>query len=160
FNYIKWGKADMIITGGSEAPINQSSIGGFNAAKALSTNNEHYKTASRPYDVTRDGFVMGEGAGALVLEDLELAKKRGATIYAEVVGSGMAADAYHMTGTHPRGEGAYLGILAALEEADIAPGDIDYLNTHATSTPLGDTSELIAVQRVFGTDAKLSISAT
>lgn len=160
FNYIKWGKADMIITGGSEAPINESSIGGFNAAKALSTNNENYLTASRPYDINRDGFVMGEGAGALVLEDLESAKKRGATIYAEVVGSGMAADAYHMTGTHPEGEGAYLGMMEALREAGIAPGDIDYLNTHATSTPLGDISELIAVERVFGADAPLSISAT
>ena len=160
FNYIKWGKADMIITGGSEAPINESSIGGFNAAKALSTNNGNFKTASRPYDINRDGFVMGEGAGAIILEDMELAKKRGATIYAEVVGSGMAADAYHMTGTHPEGEGAYLGMMAALEEADIAPGDIDYLNTHATSTPQGDISELIAVERVFGTNGNLSISAT
>jgi len=160
FNYIRWGKADMIITGGSEAPINESSVGGFGAAKALSTHNENPQIASRPFDVNRDGFVMAEGAGAIVLEDLELAKKRGANILGEVVGGGMAADAYHLTGTHPEGEGAYLGMLAALEDAGLAPGDIDYLNAHATSTPLGDISELKAVKRVFGSTDKLSISAT
>ena len=160
FNYIKWGKADMIITGGSEAPIAESSIGGFNASKALSTHNETPRIASRPFDINRDGFVMGEGAGAIVLEDLESAKKRGATIIAEVVGGGMAADAYHLTGTHPEGEGAYLGMLAALDDASISAEDIDYLNTHATSTPSGDISEMKAVKRVFGKKSKLNISAT
>src|SRR5690606_11383741 len=116
--------------------------------------------ASRPFDVNRDGFVMAECAGAIGLEDLELAKERGANILGEVVGGGMAADAYHLTGTHPEGEGAYLGMLAALEDAGLAPGDIDYLNAHATSTPLGDISELKAVKRVFGSTDKLSISAT
>ncbi|AGA76755.1 beta-ketoacyl-ACP synthase II [Echinicola vietnamensis] len=160
FNHIKWNKAEMIITGGSEAAITESSIGGFGAAKALSTNNEHPETASRPFDVTRDGFVMGEGAGALVLEELEHAKRRGAPIIAEVVGGGMAADAYHLTGTHPEGEGAYLGMLAAMEEAGIGPESLDYINMHATSTPLGDVSELKAIERIFGRDSKLSISAT
>lgn len=160
FNYIKWNKADMVITGGSEAPITESAIGGFNAAKALSTNNDNPATASRPFDVTRDGFVMGEGAGALILEELEHAKKRNAPIIAEVVGGGAAADAYHLTGTHPEGEGAYLGMMAALEEAGITPQQVDYLNTHATSTPLGDVSELKAALRVFGATQNLSISAT
>jgi len=160
FNYIRWGKADMIITGGSEAPISMAGVGGFNASKALSTNNEHPETASRPFDVTRDGFVMGEGAGALILESLESAKKRNAPILAEVVGGGMAADAYHLTGTHPEGEGAYLGMLAALEDANLQPADIDYVNMHATSTPLGDISELIAMERVFGVKPTLSVSAT
>lgn len=160
FNYIRWGKADMIITGGSEAPISMAGVGGFNASKALSTNNEHPETASRPFDVTRDGFVMGEGAGALILESLESAKKRNAPILAEVVGGGMAADAYHLTGTHPEGEGAYLGMLAALEDANLQPADIDYVNMHATSTPQGDISELIAMERVFGVKPELSISAT
>ncbi|QDH77877.1 beta-ketoacyl-ACP synthase II [Echinicola soli] len=160
FNHIKWNKADMIITGGSEAAITESAIGGFGSAKALSTNNENPATASRPFDVSRDGFVMGEGAGALILEELECAKRRGATIIAEVVGGGMAADAYHLTGTHPEGEGAYLGMLAAMEEAGIGPEKIDYINVHATSTPLGDVSELKAIERVFGRDSKLNISAT
>ncbi|MGJ7031988.1 beta-ketoacyl-ACP synthase II [Niabella hirudinis] len=160
FNYIKWGKADMIITGGSEAAINETGVGGFNAAKALSTNNEEAATASRPFDVTRDGFVMGEGAGAIILEELECAKRRGAAIIAEVVGGGMAADAYHLTGTHPEGEGARLGMLAALEDAGITAADIDYLNTHATSTHQGDLSELKAAERVFGASTKLNISAT
>lgn len=160
FNYIKWNKADMVITGGSEAPITESAIGGFNAAKALSTNNENAATASRPFDVTRDGFVMGEGAGALVLEELEHAKRRNVPIIAEVVGGGAAADAYHLTGAHPEGEGAYLGMSAALEEAGIAPHQVDYLNTHATSTPLGDVSELKAIVRLFGPNQNLSISAT
>ena len=160
FNYIKWGKADMIITGGSEAAINETGVGGFNAAKALSTNNEQAATASRPFDVTRDGFVMGEGAGAIILEELECAKRRGAPIIAEIVGGGMAGDAYHLTGTHPEGEGARLGMLAALEDAGIAPADIDYLNTHATSTQQGDLSELKAGERVFGAGTALNISAT
>lgn len=160
FNHIRWGKAEMIITGGSEAPINETAIGGFSAAKALSTNNEEAATASRPFDVSRDGFVMGEGAGALVLEELEHAKKRGATILAEVVGAGMAADAYHLTGTHPEGEGAYLGMTEALREAEITPEDIDYINLHATSTPAGDPGELKAVERIFGNHPNLHVSGT
>ncbi|MFK8269344.1 beta-ketoacyl-ACP synthase II [Capnocytophaga cynodegmi] len=160
FNYIRWGKADMIITGGSEAPITESSVGGFNASKALSTFNENPKIASRPFDIHRDGFVMGEGAGALILESYEHALKRNAPIVAEIVGGGMAADAYHLTGTHPEGEGAYLGMLLALEEAGISADAIDYLNTHATSTPPGDLSELKAVERVFGKNNQLNISAT
>ncbi|MFN8438542.1 MAG: beta-ketoacyl-ACP synthase II [Cytophagales bacterium] len=160
FNYIKWNKADMIITGGSEAPITESAIGGFNASKALSTYNENPNVASRPFDVQRDGFVMGEGAGAIVLEELEHAKARGAHIIAEIVGGGMAADAYHLTGTHPEGEGAYLGMLAALEDAQIQADEIDYLNAHATSTPLGDNSELKAALRVFGKRTDLNVSAT
>lgn len=161
FNYIRWGKADMIITGGSEAPINESAVGGFNASKALSTLNESPTIASRPFDVNRDGFVMGEGAGAIILEEYEHAVKRNAPIIAEIVGGGMAADAYHLTGTHPDGEGAYLGMLAALEDANISANEIDYLNTHATSTPQGDISELKAAERIFGRENnKLNISAT
>ena len=160
FNYIRWNKADMIITGGSEAAINEAAIGGFASARALSKRNDDPATASRPFDVTRDGFVMGEGAGALVLEDYEHAKKRGAMIYGEIVGGGMAADAYHLTGTHPEGEGAVLGMEEALREAEITAEEIDYVNMHATSTPLGDKSELIAAERVFGKRSSLSISAT
>ena len=160
FNYIKWDKADMIITGGSEAAINESAIGGFSSAKALSTRNDSPETASRPFDVTRDGFVMGEGAGAMILEEYEHAVKRGATIYGEIVGGGMAADAYHLTGTHPEGDGAVLGMNEALREAGITADQIDYINMHATSTPLGDNSELIAAQRVFGERKNLSVSAT
>lgn len=160
FNYIKWGKAEMIITGGSEAPITQSGIGGFNASKALSTRNDDPTTASRPFDTTRDGFVMGEGAGALVLEEYEHAIKRGATIFGEVAGGGMAADAYHLTGTHPEGEGAFLGMNEAISDAGITADDIDYVNAHATSTPQGDISELIAIERVFGKKPSLNISAT
>ncbi len=160
YNYIKWNKADMIITGGSEAAITESSVGGFNASRALSTNNDSAQNASMPFDVNRDGFVIGEGAGAIILEELEQAKKRGATILAEIIGGGMAADAYHLTGTHPDGEGAYLGMLAALEDANIQPKDIDYINVHATSTPQGDLSELKAIERVFGAKNKLNISAT
>jgi 3-oxoacyl-[acyl-carrier-protein] synthase II len=160
FNYIRWNKADMIITGGSEAPITESAIGGFNASKALSTFNQNPQLASRPFDVNRDGFVMGEGAGAIILEELEHAKARGANILAEIVGGGMAADAYHLTGTHPEGEGAYLGMLAALEDANLQPAAIDYLNTHATSTPQGDISELKAAERVFGKQSNINISAT
>jgi 3-oxoacyl-[acyl-carrier-protein] synthase II len=160
YNYIRLGKADIIITGGSEAPINESGLGGFNASKALSTNNENAKTASRPFDVTRDGFVMGEGAGALVLESLESAQKRGAFIYAEIVGGGMAADAFHLTGTHPKGEGAYLGMMDALEDAEIDASKINYVNAHATSTHMGDESELKAMYRVFGERDDLNISGT
>lgn len=160
FNYIKWDKANVMVCGGSEAPIAESGIGGFNAAKALSQNNENPSGASRPFDKNRDGFVMGEGAGALVLESLDHALARGAKIIAEITGGGMAADAYHLTGTHPEGEGAYLGMKAALKEAGIAPDDIDYVNAHATSTPQGDSSELIAIERVFGVRQNLSIGAT
>jgi len=160
FNYIKWDKADMIISGGSEAAINQAAIGGFSSAKALSQRNDSPETASRPFDVTRDGFVMGEGAGALILEEYEHAKQRGATIYGEVVGGGMAADAYHLTGTHPEGDGAVLGMKEALREAGISADQIDYINMHATSTAQGDNSELIAAKRVFGERKTLAVSAT
>lgn len=160
FNYIRWGKADMIITGGSEAPIVPSSIGAFNASKALSVRNDSPGTASRPFDITRDGFVMGEGAGALVLESLESALRRGVTVLAEIVGGGMAADAYHMVGAHPEGEGAYLGMKEALADAGLQPADIDYINAHATSTPQGDLSEMKAVERLFGPKPRVHISAT
>lgn len=160
YNYIRLGKAEIIITGGSEAAINESGIGGFNAAKALSTHNDEPTTASRPFDRSRDGFVMGEGAGALILESLDSALARSANIIAEVVGGGMAGDAYHLTGTHPDGEGAYLGMIDALEDAGINAGQIDYVNAHATSTGLGDESELRAMYRVFGDRKDLHISAT
>jgi 3-oxoacyl-[acyl-carrier-protein] synthase II len=160
FNYIKWDKADMIITGGSEAAITGSAIGGFSSAQALSKMNDTPEKASRPFDINRDGFVMGEGAGAMILEEYEHAIKRGATIYGEVVGGGMAADAYHLTGTHPEGDGAVLGMNEALREAGISPEQIDYINMHATSTPQGDLSELKAAKRVFGENKNLSISAT
>ena len=160
FNYIRLGRADIIITGGSEAAINESSVGGFNASKALSTHNENPQIASRPFDIKRDGFVMGEGAGALIIESLDSAVARGATIIAEIMGGGMAADAYHLTGTHPEGEGAYLGMLDALEDAGTDASQIDYVNAHATSTPLGDESELKAIARVFGERNSLHISGT
>ncbi len=160
FNYIRWGKANMIVSGGSEAAINQAAMGGFSAAQALSKRNDDPETASRPFDVNRDGFVMGEGAGAIILEEYEHAKARGAKIYAEVVGGGMAADAYHLTGTHPEGDGAVLGMEEALREAGISPDDVDYINMHATSTPQGDKSELIAAKRVFGERSSLSVSGT
>ena len=160
-NYIKWNKADIIIAGGSEAAINESGIGGFGALKALSTRNESPGTASRPFDETRDGFVMGEGGVALVLEAYEHAVARGANIYCEVVGGGMSADAYHLTSTHPEGEGALMGMQLALEEAGLTPEQVDYLNVHATSTPAGDESETKAVTRLFGNSpASLNISAT
>jgi 3-oxoacyl-[acyl-carrier-protein] synthase II len=160
-NYIKWNKADIVVAGGSEAAIIESGIGGFGALKALSTRNDNPQSASRPFDESRDGFVMGEGGVALVLEEYEHAKSRGAKIYAEMVGGGMSADAYHLTSTHPEGEGAVMGMQLALEEANLKPSDIDYLNVHATSTPLGDESEAKAVVRVFGADPKhLNISAT
>ena len=160
FNYIRWNKADMIISGGSEAAITQSAIGGFSSAKALSTKNDAPETASRPFDTERDGFVMGEGAGALIIEEYEHAIKRGAKIYCEIVGGGMAADAYHLTGTHPEGDGAVLGMNLALEEAEISADKVDYINMHATSTAQGDNSELIAARRVFGTRKSLSVSGT
>jgi 3-oxoacyl-[acyl-carrier-protein] synthase II len=160
FNYIRWGKADMIISGGSEASVTVTSIGGFNAARALSTLNEDYAKACRPFDVTRDGFVLGEGAGAVILESYEHARKRNAIILAEIVGGGLAADAHHLTSTHPEGDGAVLGMTLALEEAGIQAGQIDYVNAHATSTPLGDVAELKAMERVFGINPRLNISAT
>lgn len=160
FNYIRWNKADMIITGGSEAPIGPSTIGGFGSAKALSTQNEQPSLASKPFDVNRDGFVMGEGAGALVLEEYDHAIARGAHIYSEVVGGGMAADAYHLTGTHPEGVGAVLGMKLALEEAEILPDEVGYINMHATSTPQGDLSELKAVSALFGERSDLVLGAT
>ena len=160
FNYIRWNKADMIITGGSEAPIGPSTIGGFGSAKALSTQNEQPSLASKPFDVNRDGFVMGEGAGALVLEEYDHAIARGAHIYSEVVGGGMAADAYHLTGTHPEGVGAVLGMKLALEEAEILPNEVGYINMHATSTPQGDLSELKAVSALFGERSDLVLGAT
>jgi 3-oxoacyl-[acyl-carrier-protein] synthase II len=150
----------MIIAGGSEAAINESDIGGFNASKALSTHNENPQAASRPFDVKRDGFVMGEGGAAMVIESLDGALARGATIIAEIAGGGMAADAYHLTGTHPDGEGAYLGMLDALDDAAIDASAIDYINAHATSTALGDESELKAIARVFGENKNLNISGT
>lgn len=160
FNYIRWNKADMVITGGSEASITQTSIGGFNASKALSTLNDNFSKASRPFDTKRDGFVLGEGAGAIILESYEHAIKRNAFILAEIVGGGLAGDAYHLTGTHPEGEGAILGMTLALEEAGINPCEIDYINAHATSTPTGDLSELKAMEKVFGVKPNANISAT
>lgn len=159
--YIRLGKADIFVTGGSEAPINEVGIGGFNAMMAMSTNNDEYKTASRPFDVTRDGFVIGEGAGTLILEELEHARRRGAKIYAELIGVGMSADAYHLTAPHPDGLGASLVMQNALDDAEIAPDEIDYVNVHGTATPLGDISEAKAILDVFGEHAyKLNISAT
>jgi 3-oxoacyl-[acyl-carrier-protein] synthase II len=161
FTYIRIGYADMFFAGGSEATIIESGYGGFNSMQAMSTNNEEYKTASRPFDGTRDGFVMGEGAGTLVLEEYEHALKRGATIYAELVGCGMSADAYHLTAPHPEGEGAKLVMKRALEDAHMAPEEVDYINVHGTATPLGDISETIAIKEVFGEHAyKLNISST
>ena len=161
FNLIRLGKADAIITGGSEAAVNEMGMGGFNALKALSTRNDDPETASRPFDLDRDGFVLGEGAGALILEEYEHAIKRGATIYAEVVGGGMSGDAYHMTAPHPEGIGARNTMIAALEDAEIGPDQIDYINVHGTSTPLGDIAEVKAIQAVFGEHAyDLNISST
>ncbi|WP_047444680.1 beta-ketoacyl-ACP synthase II [Alistipes sp. ZOR0009] len=161
FTAIRMGRADIMITGGSEATVNEAGVGGFNALQALSTRNDEYKTASRPFDSTRDGFVMGEGAGALVLEEYEHAVARGAKIYAEVLGGGMTADAYHLTAPHPEGLGASNSMRMALQDADILPTDIDYINVHGTSTPLGDIAEIKAVKDVFGDHAKsVNISAT
>ena len=159
FDTIRLGKATIMIAGGSEAAITEGSVGGFNSAQALSKNNENPLQASRPFDKDRDGFVMGEGAGALILEDLEHALKRGATIYAELVGSGMAADAYHLTGTHPEGLGAVLGMRYAMEEAGIEASDVSYINAHATSTGIGDISELVGIKNVFG-DLPVAITGT
>lgn len=160
-NYVKWGKADIIVTGGSEASINEPGIGGFNALQALSTNNAEYQSASRPFDKTRDGFVLGEGAGALIVEEYEHAKARGAKIYAELVGTGLTADAYHLTAPHPDGLGARNVMKLAVEDAGLKPEDVDYINVHGTSTPLGDVSETKAIVSVFGEHAyKLNISST
>ena len=160
-NYIRLGKANIFITGGSEASINEAGMGGFNSMQALSTNNDNYKTASRPFCKTRDGFVMGEGAAALIFEELEHAKKRGARIYAEVVGGGMSADAYHLTAPHPEGLGAMNVMKNALEDANMKPEDIDYINVHGTATPLGDVAELKGIKEVFGEQTyKMNISST
>lgn len=159
-NYIRWGKAKIMVAGGSEAPITPASLAGFSAMKAMSTNNEDPEHASRPYDADRDGFVMGEGAGALILEEYEHAVARGATIYAELAGAAMTSDAYHMTAPHPDGIGAAKAMELALKDAGIAPNQVDYLNPHATSTPLGDLAELNAVTKVFGKSERLDISAT
>ncbi|MGB4291872.1 MAG: beta-ketoacyl-ACP synthase II [Bacteroidales bacterium] len=160
-NYIRLGKADVIVTGGSEAAINEAGVGGFNSMQALSTNNEEYKTASRPFDKTRDGFVMGEGAGALIVEDYEFAKARGARIYAEIAGTGLSADAYHLTAPHPEGLGAILVMKNALEDAGLRPEDIDYINAHGTATPLGDIAETKAILSVFKEHAyRMNISST
>ena len=160
-NYIRLGHCDVIVTGGSEATINESGVGGFNAMHALSTRNESPETASRPFDATRDGFVLGEGSGALVLEEYEHAKARGATIYAELVGGGLSSDAYHMTAPHPDGIGVTAVIKNCLDNAGLKPNDIDAINTHGTSTPLGDVAELKAVGKVFGSHAKkININST
>jgi 3-oxoacyl-[acyl-carrier-protein] synthase II len=155
------GKADVFIAGGSEAAINEPGIGGFNAMMAISTNNEEYKTASRPFDKTRDGFVMGEGGGALILEEYEHAVARGARIYAELIGTGLTADAHHLTAPHPDGMGAFKVMKQAIDQAGIKVTDIDYINVHGTATPLGDISETKAIVSLFGDHAyKLNISAT
>ncbi|HEX2968474.1 MAG TPA: beta-ketoacyl-ACP synthase II [Bacteroidales bacterium] len=160
-NYIRLGKADIFVTGGSEAAVNEPGIGGFNSMQALSTNNEEYQSASRPFDKTRDGFVLGEGAGALILEEYEHAKARGAKIYAEIAGTGLTADAYHLTAPHPEGLGASNVMKLAIKEAGFNVEDIDYINVHGTSTPLGDIAEIKAIRNVFGEHAyKLNISST
>jgi len=160
-SYIRLGKADMFVAGGSESAINQAGVGGFNAMRALSTRNDDPKTASRPFDKDRDGFVMGEGAGALILEEYEHAIRRGATIYAELVGTGMSTDAYHMTAPDPEGNGAALVMQRALEDAGLKPEDIDYINVHGTSTGLGDVAEPKAILKVFGEHSyKVSVSST
>ena len=161
FNYIRLGKANAIVTGGAEAPISTSGTGGFNAMNALSTRNDSPATASRPFSASRDGFVMGEGGVSLVLEELEHALARNTPIYAEIIGSGMSADAYHLTASHPEGLGAILVMKNALEDAEIKPDEIDYINVHGTSTPVGDISEAKAIKEVFGDHAyKINISST
>lgn len=161
FNYIRLGKADAFVTGGAEAAIFPAGVGGFNSMHALSTRNDSPETASRPFSKSRDGFVMGEGSAILVLEELEHAKARGAKIYAEVVGGGMSGDAYHLTATHPEGLGAILSMKMALDDAELKPEDIDYINVHGTSTPVGDISEIKAIVDLFGESAyKLNISST
>lgn len=161
FNYLRLGKANLFITGGAEAPVTRAGLGGFNSMHALSTNNENYKTASRPFCKTRDGFVMGEGCGTLILEELSHAKARGAKIYAEMMGGGMTADAHHLTAPHPEGLGASNVMKYALEDANMRPEEIDYINVHGTATPLGDISETLAIKKIFGEHAyKLNISST
>ena len=161
YNLIRLDMADLFITGGSEASVVEAGVGGFNSMQALSTNNDEYKSASRPFDATRDGFVIGEGGAGLILEELEHAKKRGARIYAEVIGGGLSADAYHLTAPHPEGEGARLVMTNALRDAKIKPEEVDYINVHGTSTPLGDLSETKAIKKVFGEHAyNLNISST
>jgi 3-oxoacyl-[acyl-carrier-protein] synthase II len=161
FTYIRLGKADIMITGGSEAAVTEAGIGGFNAMRALSERNDSPETASRPFDKERDGFVLGEGAAALILEDYDHAIARGATIYAELIGGGMSADAHHITAPHPEGFGARNVMINALEDANIKPEDVDYINVHGTSTPLGDISESLAILKVFGDHAyNLNISST
>ena len=161
FNLIRLGKADAIVSGGAEAAITEGGVGGFNAMKALSTRNDEPETASRPFSASRDGFIMGEGAGCLILEELEHAKARGAKIYAEMVGEGMSADAHHITASHPEGLGAKLVMQNALDDAGMAPEEIDYINVHGTSTHVGDISEAKAIKDVFGEHAyKLNISST
>ncbi len=160
-NYIRLGHCDIIVTGGSEAAVTQAGMGGFNAMHALSTRNEDAQAASRPFDATRDGFVLGEGAGALILEDYEHAKARGAHIYAEVLGGGMSSDAYHMTAPHPDGIGVERVMHNCLNDAGLSPEDVDHINTHGTSTPLGDVAELKAISKVFGDHAKsININST
>jgi 3-oxoacyl-[acyl-carrier-protein] synthase II len=161
FTYLRLGKADIIVSGGSEAAVCEAGVGGFNALKALSERNDSPETASRPYDKDRDGFVLGEGAGALILEEYEHAKRRGAKIYAEIIGGGMSSDAYHITAPHPEGAGIIQVMYNALEDADIKAEQVDYINTHGTSTPLGDLGEIKAIQKVFGDHAyKMNISST
>ena len=161
FNYIRLGRADVIVTGGSEAAVTDSGVGGFNAMKALSERNDSPETASRPFDLSRDGFVLGEGAGCIVLEEYEHAIQRGATIYAEMIGGGMSGDAHHITAPHPEGLGALLVMKDVLDDAGLQPTDIDYINVHGTSTPLGDLSEVKAIEQVFGDWAyQLNISST
>jgi len=161
FNYIRWGKADVMVTGGSEAPITHASLGGFSSMKALSTRNDDPQAASRPFDKNRDGFVLGEGGAALILESYEHATQRGATVLAELTGAAMTSDAYHISATHPEGEGAYRAMKLALEDANLTVNDIDYVNAHATSTGVGDPSEVIAMATLLkGTDKKLTVSAT
>lgn len=161
FDIVRLGKSDIVITGGAEAGITIPSVGGFNSAQALSTNNENYKTASRPFDKNRDGFVLGEGAGILVFEEYEHAVARGAKIYAEVAGYGMTADAHHITAPHPEGHGATQSMKLALEEAGVNPEEVDYINVHGTSTPLGDIAELKAIKSVFGESVyNVNISST
>lgn len=161
FNYIRLGKADVILCGGSEAAVNEAGIGGFGAMHALSERNDSPETASRPFDLDRDGFVLGEGAGCIILEEMEHAIARGAHIYAEVAGGGMSADAHHLTATHPEGLGAFNVMRNALQDAGMKPSDIDYINVHGTSTPVGDPSEAMAIGKLFGEDAyRLNISST
>ena len=161
FNYIRYGKCDVVIAGGAGAAIGECGIGGFNSMHALSTRNDDFMTASRPFDLNRDGFVMGEGAGSIVLEEYEHAKARGAKIYAELVGGGASADAYHITAPHPQGKGGILSMRRALKDAEITPEAIDHINTHGTSTPAGDLAEPIAIKEVFGEHAyNISINST